>query len=168
MTDDRSSGLFADDRAVSVTVGYVLNLAVATLLLSGLFIAGGSFVENEREQAVQGELTVVGERVAADLMTVDRLARTASTPSELTIERTTDLPPRVSGVGYRLTIAENGTAGTIRLESERVDSTVEIPFRSSETVTFENTTVAGGNLEIRYEWDDGAAAGERKRVVIES
>ena len=33
--------MYDDERAVSITVGYVLNLSVAALLISGLLVAGG-------------------------------------------------------------------------------------------------------------------------------
>lgn len=167
MRSDRSRRFGADDRAVSVTVGYVLNLAVATLLLSGLFVAGGSFVENQREDAVEGQLTVIGERIAADLMTVDRLASSAASPSDLAVEREATLPSRVSGTGYRVSIVANGTSGTIQLESQRADVVVEIPFRTSEDVTVANSTVAGGTVRIAYEWAADPPDGEEpKRVVV--
>ncbi|WP_049908531.1 MULTISPECIES: DUF7266 family protein [Halorubrum] len=146
------------DRAVSVTVGYVMTLAVATLLLSGLFVAGGSFVETQRERAAQGELTVVGERIAADLGTVDRVASSASPPrGNLTVERPLTLPDRVSGTGYRIRIEASGAAGTIALESEQAGATVEVPFRTSDDIAVRNATVDGGDLLIR--WDPDTESG---------
>lgn len=149
------------DRAVSVTVGYVMTLAVSTLLLSGLFIAGGSFVETERERAAQGELTVIGERIAADLGTVDRLAASASSREELTINRSLTLPDRVSGTGYRIRIEATNSAGTVALESDRTDATVEVPFRTSRNLSVRNATLNGGELRIWWDSDagsDGAVA----------
>jgi len=144
------------DRAVSVTVGYVMTLAVSTLLLSGLFVAGGSFVETERERAAQGELTVVGERIAADLRTVDRVASSASPPREnLTVDRPLTLPDRVSGTGYRVRIEATDSAGTITLESGQTDAIVEVPFRTNEDIAVRNATVNGGDLLIRWDTDAG-------------
>ncbi|WP_418282987.1 DUF7266 family protein [Halorubrum sp. DTA98] len=167
VTERGPGRLRRDERAVSVTVGYVLNLAVASLLLTGLFVAGGSFVQSEREAAVEGELTVVGERFVADLMTVDRLANASDHPSDPTVERRVELPSRVSGLAYRLTI-ETGEAGTdvdvLRLESEGVDVVVELPFRTSEAVAA--TTVDGGDVTIR--WDPTGGPGGDGAVVIES
>ena len=155
MTERNLHGGVDQDRAVSVTVGYVLNLAIASLLLTGLFVAGGSFVQSEREAAIEGELTVVGERVAADLMTVDRLANASENPSELTVERRAELPTRVSGVEYTVSLVPDGGADgahLLRLESDRVDVVVEIPVRAAEPV--DEATVEGGDVTI--EWDDGA------------
>ncbi|ELZ44748.1 hypothetical protein C463_07327 [Halorubrum californiense DSM 19288] len=151
------------DRAVSVTVGYVMTLAISTLLLSGLFVAGGSFVETQRERAAQGELTVVGERIAADLGTVDRLVASAESPENLTANRSVTLPNRVAGTGYRVRVSANGTEGTIALESEQTDATVEVPFRTRKNVTVANATVDGGDLRIW--WDRDADGGDGAVVV---
>ena len=159
-------GSGGSDRAVSVTVGYVMTLAVSTLLLSGLFVAGGSFVETERERAAQGELTVVGERIAADLGTVDRLAADTASRDDLTVDRSLTLPDRVSGSGYRVRVTAGETEGTIALESDRTDATVEVPFRTSEGVAVENATLDGGSLRVR--WDsDGGDDGDGAVVVSE-
>ena len=143
------------DRAVSVTVGYVLTLAISTLLLSGLFVAGGSFVETERERAAQGELRVVGERVAADLATVDRLVESAANRSSLTVSRPVDLPDRAAGTVYRIRVTETGERGTVALESERTDAAVRVPFPTDATVTVRNATVTGGDLRIYWDPDAG-------------
>mgnify|MGYP006277863621 CR=1 FL=1 len=143
------------DRAVSVTVGYVMTLAISTLLLSGLFVAGGSFVESERESAAHGELTVVGERLAADIGTVDRLAANTASRDDLTVDRSLTLPNRVSGTGYRIRVTASDTEGTIALESDGTDAAVEVPFRTSESVAVRNATVDGGDLEIRWDPDAG-------------
>ncbi|SNR51111.1 DUF7266 family protein [Halorubrum vacuolatum] len=137
-----------EERAVSVTVGYVLTLTIATLLLSGLFIAGGSFVQGEREQAIHGEMTVIGERVAADIMTVDRLASDSGDAEELTATRTAEFPPRVSGDDY--TVEIDAGSQVVILTHPRSDVSVEVPYRATNDV--EPTTVGGGDLIIR--WDD--------------
>lgn len=155
--------LSRDDRAVSVTVGYVMTLAISTLLLSGLFVAGGSFVDTERERAAQGELTVVGERVAADLMTVGRLAATAPDSGELTVDRPVTLPDRAAGRSYRIRVTATETAGTVAVESDRTDAVAEVPFRTSADIAVRNATVRGGDLRIY--WD---ADGDGEVVVSEA
>lgn len=155
------------DRAVSVTVGYVMTLAISTLLLSGLFVAGGSFVETQRERAAQGELTVVGERLAADVDTVDRVVATASSRGDLTVDRPVTLPGTVSGTGYRIRVSAGDTRGTIALESDRTDATVEVPFRTSADVAVENATVDGGDLRIRWVPPDEGGGANGSVVVSE-
>ncbi|TKX75574.1 hypothetical protein EXE46_03770 [Halorubrum sp. GN11_10-6_MGM] len=147
------------DRAVSVTVGYVMTLAVSTLLLSGLFVAGGSFVETQRERAAQGELTVVGERIAADVETVDRLVASAESRERLTVNRSLTLPDRAAGTAYRIRVSANGTEGALALESDRTDATVEVPFRTSTDVAVRNATVDGGSLRLWWDPDGGAGGG---------
>ena len=155
MRDRRRPGSFEfhrEDRAVSVTVGYVLTLAVGSLLLAGLFIAGGSFIEGEREQAIHGELSVIGERVAADIMTVDRLANQSADPDTLTATRTAEYPPRVSGDDY--TVEVDPDSERLVLTHPRSDVAVEVPYRATENVSA--TTVAGGDLTIRWNGDEDA------------
>jgi len=151
---------------VSVTVGYVMTLAISTLLLSGLFVAGGSFVDTQRERAAQGELTVVGERIAADLGTVDRLVAGAESRENLTVARPLTLPHRAAGTVYEIRVSAGDTKGTIALESDRIDAAVEVPFRTSDGVAVRNTTVAGGDLRIR--WDPDAEADGGEVVVSEA
>ena len=71
-----------DDRAVSATLGYVLVIGITTILISGLFLAAGGFVENQHERAIRAELEVVGNRLAADIAAVDRLALAAGSSGE--------------------------------------------------------------------------------------
>ncbi len=152
---------------MSVTVGYVLNLAIAALLLTGLFVAGGSLVESEREAAVEGELTVIGERLVADVQTVDRLVSASDDPDAVVVERRVELPERVSGTEYVVTVAETADGDDVlRLASDRVDVVVELPLRTDESVL--ETTVDGGDVTVR--WDDEADPNgeDEGAVVIES
>lgn len=152
---------------MSVTVGYVLNLAIAALLLTGLFVAGGSLVEGEREAAVEGELTVIGERLVADVQTVDRLVSASDDPDAVVVERRVELPERVSGTEYVVTVAETADGDDVlRLASDRVDVVVELPLRTDESVL--ETTVDGGDVTVR--WDDEADPNgeDEGAVVIES
>lgn len=82
--------MIRSDRGMSAALGYILTLSITTILISGLFITAGSVVDTQRQQATTQELTVHGERLAADLMTVDRLARTGSA-----VELERDLPVSV-------------------------------------------------------------------------
>ena len=62
-----------DERAASITLNYVLAIAISAVLVTGLLIAGGNFVEGEQESVVRNELSVVGQRLAADVERVDRM-----------------------------------------------------------------------------------------------
>lgn len=137
-----------DDRAVSVTVGYVLNFAVAALLLSALLIGGGGLIESQTNQVTHDELTVTGQQLASELSSADRLNRSGDT-AELSIRA--DLPDRTAAGSYTITIEHDGQSGTIELRSVDPEVVVSVSFRSESDV--QDTTVRGGSLDIRY--DDG-------------
>ncbi len=134
-----------DDRAVSVTVGYVLNFAVAALLLSALLIGGGGLIESQTNQVTHDELTVTGQQLAGELSSADRLNRSGDT-AELSVRA--DLSDRTAAGSYTITIEHDGQTGTIELRSVDPEVVVSVPFRSESDV--QNTTVRGGPLDVRY------------------
>ena len=136
-----------DDRAVSVTVGYVINLAIVAVLVTGLIVAGGGVLEGQTDRVIEDELEVIGQQVASNLMGADRLARANETdePDELVVRA--DLPQRTAGVGYTMTVDD----GEIVLETRNPDVTVTVPFRTELEVS--ESSVDGG--PIRTEYDDG-------------
>ena len=135
-----------DDRAVSVTVGYVLNFAIAALLLSALLIGGGGLIESQTNQVTHDELTVTGQQLASELSSADRLNRSGDT-AELSIRA--DLPDRTAAGSYTITIEHDGQSGTIELRSVDPEVVVSVSFRSESDV--QDTTVRGGSLDIRYD-----------------
>lgn len=136
------------DRAVSVTVGYAMNLALMTILLSGLFIASGGLIESERERTASDELDVIGQRIATELMAADRLVTASDDP---TVEITLDLPDRVAGSGYTVTVEEDHLV----LVATDVDVETTVRF----TAPVRETQVSSGNLEITL--DDKLVVTER-------
>jgi hypothetical protein len=139
--------MYDDERAVSITVGYVLNLSVAALLISGLLVAGGGLIESQTKQVTSDELAVTGQQLAQELSGADRLARAGdSSPSTLSIR--VGLPARTASGSYAIEIEHTGPEGTIELRSTSPAVSVEIPFRSETDV--ENATVDGGPIRIEY------------------
>ena len=138
-----------DERAVSVTVNYAMNLAVAAILIAGLMTVTGDVVEDRRDSAARAELTVVANRVTADLMSADRLAQAGDDP-EVRIE--TELPNRVAGSHYSIVINATPADPHVTLQPSGSSVTVTMPFRNATAVR--NGTVAGGDLEIVLA-DDG-------------
>ena len=142
------------NRGVSTVVGYVLNVGVATILLSGLLIGGATLVENQEERTVRAELDVVGNRLGAALETADRLHRSAN--GSVTIR--TDLPERVAGSPYEIRLVGTGTGAAIELSTDTPAVSRRVPV-ANETLIRE-TTVSGGELVIdiaagRLEVNDG-------------
>jgi len=146
--------LQADTRSVSVTVNYALNLVVATLLVGGVLTATGGMVEDRRESAVRTELSVVGERVAADLMAADRLAQvgdhdSAETGEEPTVALSVSLPDRVAATRYEIAIETS--PDRIVLTAENPDVEFVVRYRTDAPVA--ETTVRGGDLRIALDTD---------------
>ncbi|UPV99642.1 hypothetical protein M0R88_14105 [Halorussus gelatinilyticus] len=140
-----------DTRSVSITVNYALNLVVATMLIGGVLTATGGMVQDRRESAVRTELSVVGERVASDLMAADRLAEVGSAGpgTDPTVSISVTLPERVGGTRYDVSIRTS--PAVIVLRSDTPEVTVRVGFHHDTPV--EETTVRGGNLRIELAGD---------------
>lgn len=141
------SGRFRDDtRSVSITVNYALNLVVATLLIGGVLTATGGMVEDQRESAIRTELSVVGERIATDLMAADRLAEVGTTGvgSDPTVTVSLSLPERTGGTRYEVSIRTS--PDEIVLQSDRPEVTVRVGYHHDTPV--QSATVRGGDLRI--------------------
>ncbi|WP_254271726.1 DUF7266 family protein [Haloarcula marina] len=145
-------------RAVSTTLSYTLSLTIATILVSGLLIAGTGFVDGQREQVIRDELTVIGEQLAADVTRVDRLVTAAdSTGSDLDVHLNQTFPERVTGSEYRVTLDSGNDR--LRLRSVDPEVTVDIPLR--HTTGLGDSTADGGTIQITY-----ADPGGGYRMVI--
>ena len=138
-----------DDRAVSTALGYVLSLAIASVLISGLMIAAGGFVEGEREQVIRSELEVVGQTLIADVEGADRLA--SAIDGEVRVRST--LPRRVGSSAYTIEIsgpfAGANTRSTIVLSAASVDVRAELRLVTNTDVA--TGTVQGGELVVDYD-----------------
>lgn len=134
-------------RGVSTTMGYVLSIAVITLLLTGVLFATTDFVDDQREQTVRNELRVLGQQVAADVAAADRLVGASDGGTVVTIER--DLPQRVTGSSYSIEVDPvGGPPTTIVLSSSHPDVTVDVTVWAETTVSA--STVTGGGIEVVY------------------
>lgn len=133
------------DRGVSTAVSYVLNLAVAVILFSSLLVGAGGLVEDQREQVVRGELRVVGQRLASDLLAADRLAQTADGGVRVRSE----LPRGVAGLDYRIQVTASG--GSVTLVLTTSDPRVRVSVRVANETAVETGTVGGGPLVVETE-----------------
>lgn len=140
--------MYNDDRAVTVAVGYVLNFAVAALLVSGLLIAGGGLIESQTKQVATDELSVIGHQLADELSSADRLVR-AGDVSTLSIR--TELPRGTTAGGYtiEIDIEESSDEGTIVLRTSSPEVTVTVPFRIRSAL--EEDQIGGGSVRIEYD-----------------
>jgi len=143
-----------DDRGVSMALGYVLGLSIAFLLVAGLFVAGGNFVQEQRETSVRTEMAVISEQIASDMESADRLAQSTENGT-IVVERS--LPSRVSGSSYTVSI-EGGADPRLVLRTR--DPDVEITAQFSNVTAVESTETTGGSIQVTYA--DGALVLERR------
>ena len=137
------------DRAVSTVLGYVLTLGIVTLLIGGLFFAAGDFVEDQHERVVRSEFEVMGNRLAADLAAVDRLALATGPGGEARLR--TDLPEFAAGRSYELSLEPSGTANVTRITVTMIDPEVEVEVLVRTATPVASGTVSGGDVVVVYD-----------------
>jgi|AntRauMinimDraft_4_1070384.scaffolds.fasta_scaffold00073_3 FlaG/FlaF family flagellin (archaellin) len=157
-----------DRRGVSVTVGYVLMLAVAGLLLGVLVTAGGGLLEGQSEQVVDDELTVVGSQLAANIHEADRLAQVAHADANTTAATGTmaldvNLPRQVAGTGYRIEIRNE----TISLLTSNPTLNVTVSYPETTVPVSTDGQLSGGDLRIVYETPPAGEPVEAGRLEVE-
>lgn len=136
-----------DDRAVSRVLGYAMVLSISTVLVAGLLIAGGTFVDDQRDHVVDSELEVVGQRLAADVATADRLVRMGS--GETTVRVATSVPDSIAGSDYNVEVLPDGGNSSLLIEVPRWNRTVTVPV--SNTTALAPIRSSGGDLVVEYD-----------------
>lgn len=140
------------DRAVSTVVSYVLVLGIVAILLSALTVSFVPLVANQQGSAVHTTLKVLGNDVAGDVETADRLTAAAGDDGEVVLR--TRLPDRIEGSTYEIEIeqvddGEERYRGNVTLRSVDHDLSVTVQFRTRAEIELEEDTLDGGTLEIR-------------------
>lgn len=142
-----------DTRGVSMPLQYVLLVAIIALLAGALFVTMGGFVEDQREEAVEHGLEVVGTRVANDIVAADRLADSLNHSGDSgSLHLRVDTPETVAGSTYVMSVAPDPNdpeRAVITLESTDLDVQVSVEVATSRTLT--SSSVSGGRMEIRYD-----------------
>jgi len=157
-----------DRRAVSVTVGYVLMLAVAALLMGTLLTAGSGLIEGRSEQVVDDQLTVIGTQVASNIHEADRLAQVAHADANTTsatgaISLDVRLPQQVAGTRYRIEI----TSDTIILRSSNPDVRVNVTYPETAIPVLTTGQFNGGDVRIVYETPPAGSPVSTGRLEVE-
>lgn len=138
-----------DSRGVSAVLGYILVLGITTLLVSGLFFTAGNYVENQHDRAIRAEFEVIGNRIAADIAAVDRLALAAGADGEARLR--TDLPPLAAGNSYEISVSQDAGSSTMYdVNLSTTDQTVSVNVRLRAETPVVDSTVSGGDVRIVY------------------
>lgn len=135
-----------NDRGVSTTVNYTMTLGITTLLVVGLLVATGTYVEGHQERTERMGLTVVGQQLVGSLSAADSLAQSMEGGGDFTLAR--DLPESVARKSYSVTITQVGARRyDVTLETDDVDVTVSVTTRTD----VEDVEFTGGDVEITYD-----------------
>lgn len=76
MFDDSETeeSVTADERAVSVAISHALTVAITTILLSGLLVGTGSFVETQETRVADEQISEIGHDVVTQVHNLDQLS----------------------------------------------------------------------------------------------
>lgn len=138
-----------NDRAVSTTVGYVIGLGIMTLLITGLFIAGGDFVNDQRQGAIRSELQVIGQQMSNDIARIDRMVDGADPSNVETISVSEQLPPEVAGSDYNVEVVTSASEPYLRLTTSGPDISVRVNVTARTALAA--STIDGGSYRVVYD-----------------
>lgn len=141
------------DRAVSITVNYVITLSITAVLISGLLIGASAYVESQRDRVVREELDVISQGLAAGIDDADRLSRADAESRSVRVG--VDLPRRVAGESYQLRITEIANPpdqpAQYELTLRSAQSDVSVTLTLSTLVPIQEGTVTGGPVVVRLD-----------------
>lgn len=132
-----------NDRAVSSTLNYVLSLSIASLLVTGLLLAGGSFVQDRQEQVIRSELEVIGQQIASDINRADRLQTAGNGDTTVVINQS--FPSRITGTGYDIALRPDDD----ELVLTAVDPEVEVSVHVQTQTPLAESNADGGVVVVR-------------------
>jgi hypothetical protein len=140
------------DRGASVVLSYVLIIAITSILVGVLIIAGTSFVDNQQQLAVEQELTVIGNQLAGNVEQVDRLVR-ASHSDDPTVIINESFQERVSGVPYTIRLADTDPS---QLVLKTTDPDIAVRINATAATDISESTMAGGSVSVYFDADLGS------------
>lgn len=133
----------ARDRAQAITLDYTLGIAIAVILITGLLIAGGSFISDQRETAARSELRVIGQQLATDIEAADRLIGAAGNDGSVRVRR--NLPTAVAGSHYDIELVEDSDPYLV-LTSTDPDLSISVEFTNFTAVS--GAEIGSGSVAI--------------------
>ncbi|PSP84632.1 hypothetical protein BRC83_05235 [Halobacteriales archaeon QS_1_68_17] len=146
------------DRAVSSTLSYALGLSIATMLITGLVIGAGGYVEQRRESVTRDGMTVIGQQIASDVQAVDRVV--SGSDDEANVTATQGLPERIVGNDYTVVVVARSDA-YLRVTTDSADGEIAVTVPLANETDVAAARLDGGDVGITY--DEGEDA-----LVIES
>lgn len=149
-----------DDRSVSTVLNYVLVLSISTVLVGGLLVAGGTFVEDNRERVINAELKVIGQHVAGNMEQVDRYVNASKANVDDGLEAAyinQSFQPQVTGSPYTIELVEGdppeGEPPRLVLTAEDPGIVVDLPVTVHTEVRDESEARGSGTISVYYDSD---------------
>lgn len=134
-------------RGTSITLSYVLMFGMSTILVTGLVIAGGGFVENQREQVIRQEMTVIGNQLAGNIEQADRLTL-ASDENDPVVYINETFQQDVTGSTYDVELVD-GSPPQLVLNSTRPAVSVRVNVTVRTDVA--DSQADGGEISAVYD-----------------
>ncbi len=134
------------DRGTSTALGYVITLGIAAILVTGLLTAGAGFVDDTREQVVRQELEVVGQHIAGNVETADRLVVAGNDTTSVTVNES--FPQRVTGSTYDVELVEE-SGGQLYLNA--TEPSVSVAVDVENTTAIQDSRADGGEVAVVYD-----------------
>lgn len=148
-------------RAAATTLNYVLTLGIAAILVSGLVVAGGNVLRDQRTGAARTGLQVAGQHLASDVSSVDRLVAAGS---DTDVRLVSSLPRSVAGEEYVVEIRPHPTLANVAvltLTTVTSDVSVNVSVRHRAPIQTP-VRISGGTLVVEYH------SGGAGQVVVSS
>mgnify|MGYP006293119091 CR=1 FL=1 len=135
------------DSAVSVLVGYIINIGIAAIVVSvTLLLLQGVFTDAQ-DSAVESEMEVIGQSFASELERVDAI----SNRTDANVSTTVSLPE--SDNSYSLTVFYDGPDQGGRVHVQSGSAAVDIGFVNETAIRGADEGISlprGSEPEISY------------------
>ncbi|MXR52213.1 hypothetical protein GRX03_11445 [Halovenus sp. WSH3] len=149
-----ADGPIRRSRGVSITLNYVLVLGISSVLVTGLIVAGGTFVEDQRDDVAEGEANVIGTHIAGNIEQVDRYVEAGNGTETAYVNQT--FQPDVSGAPYRVTLVEpDASTELARLRIDVQGSSASVEINVSVRTPVIESQADGGAIAVIYDDDEG-------------
>lgn len=129
------------DRGLETVVSHVLSVAITTLLIIGLVSSATGYLEAQKQQAAAQELRTIGNRLASELATADRLARTGDS-----VELVSRQPETVAGSVYTVKLVSCSSPVCLRISADNYDFSTLVPLQNETKLSM--TSQGNGRFHI--------------------
>lgn len=144
-----SKSIFKNDKAVSISIGFMLMFAITVLVFSALILSFYTLSQRTEKSAMQESFKIVGSGLAIRITTVDTLINTIDSDdgSVDTLEYEFSMPESIAGKSYTVNIT--GPSYNIIMEADNGARTV-VPFNVSTNLTGMILYSGSENYKIYY------------------